>query len=175
SAYGLNYGNLSRDIRHNFQASWIAEVPFGKGRRWIRGGPAAQIVGGWQISGLLSAYTGQPFTATASNTTLNSQASSQRADCIAAPPQKTGDILQWYGKSGFAVPTAFRFGTCGYNSLTGPGVVNLDLGIDHKWQLGERFDLKFRAESFNAGNTPHHANPNSTQASVNNSSFMQVT
>jgi hypothetical protein len=35
--------------------------------------------------------------------------------------------------------------------------------------------LKFRAESFNATNTPHHANPNSTQASVSNSSFMQVT
>ncbi len=172
--YGLNYGNLSRDIRHNLNASWIAEAPFGKGKPWLAEGSAARILGGWQLSGVFSAYTGQPFTATASNTSLNAPGSSQRADCISTP-QKIGSIFQWYSKSSFAVPAAGHIGTCGYDSLTGPGVVNLDLGLDRKFQITERFELRFRAEAFNAANTPHHANPNSTQASVSNSSFMQAT
>jgi hypothetical protein len=119
-------------------------------------------------------YTGQPFTPTAASTSLNAPASSQRADCLGSP-QKIGDILQFYSKSAFAVPKTGTLGNCGYDSLYGPGVVNLDLGLDRNFRLTERFQLKFRAEAFNAANTPHHANPNSTQSSVNNGSFMQVT
>ncbi|MEO8050013.1 MAG: hypothetical protein ABI833_06310, partial [Acidobacteriota bacterium] len=129
---------------------------------------------GWQLSGVISAYNGQPFTVTASNTSLNAQASSQRANCNGTP-KKLGDNLQFYDKSTFSVPVNGQLGTCGYNSLVGPGVVNLDLGLDRNFKLTERFQLKFRAEAFNAANTPHHANPNSTQASVSNSAFMQVT
>ena len=172
--YNFNYGALSRDIRHNFNASWILEAPFGKGRRWLQSGPAALIAGGWQLSAVLSAYTGQPFTAAASNTSLNAPASSQRADCL-TPPSQIGNILQWYSKSSFGVPATGRLGTCGYDSLTGPGLFNTDLGLDRKFQVTERFEVKFRAEVFNTANTPHHANPNSTQANVSNSSFMQVT
>jgi len=172
--YDFNYGALSRDIRHNFNASWIAESPFGKSKRWLQSGLAGQIAGGWQLSSVLTAYTGQPFTATASNTSLNAPASSQRADCISTP-QNIGNILQWYSKSAFAVPAAGHLGTCGYDSLIGPGVINVDLGLDRNFKITERFELKFRAEAFNMANTPHHANPNSTQSSVNNSSFMQVT
>jgi hypothetical protein len=69
------------------------------------------------------------------------------------------------------VPSSGRFGTCGTNSLTGPGVVNADLGVDRKWQIAERFELKFRAEAFNAFNTPHHSNPTT---SVNSGAFMQA-
>ena len=79
-------------------------------------------------------------------------------------------------KSSFAVPKTGTLGNCGYDSLYGPGVANLDLGLDRNFRITERFQLKFRAEAFNATNTPHHANPNSTaQSSVSNSAFMQVT
>jgi len=169
--YELNYGDLSRDIRHNFQATGIVELPFGRGKRWAQSGPAAEVLGGWQISGLLSAYTGSPFTAVADNSTLNSSASTQFADCFAATPRRTGDIFQWYQRSDFRVPAAGRFGTCGNNSLRGPGLVNVDLGVDRKWRFGEQFELKFRAEAFNAANTPHHSNPTN---SVNSGAFMQA-
>jgi hypothetical protein len=174
SAYRLNYSDLSRDIRHNFNTSWIAESPFGKGRRWLQNGLAGKVAGGWQLSSVFSAYTGQPFTATASNTSLNAPGSNQRADCL-LNPQKLGSIFQWYSKSTFGVPSSGRIGTCGYNSLRGPGLINADLGLDRKFQIREGFELRFRAEAFNAANTPHHANPNSTQSSVNNSSFLQAT
>src|SRR5262249_54849337 len=71
-AYRKNYGSLNRDIQHNLQASWIAELPFGSGRRWASQGAMAKVVGGWQLSSVLSAYTGPPFSATASTASLNS-------------------------------------------------------------------------------------------------------
>jgi hypothetical protein len=176
-AYGKNYGNLSRDIRHNLQATWIIELPFGKDKPWLQAGTAARILGGWQISSVLSAYTGSPFSATASTSSLNSQASSQFADCLTTPT-KIGSINQWYDKSAFGVPANGRFGTCGQNSLVGPGLINLDSGLDRKFRVGERFELRFRAEAFNFGNMPHHANPGattSTSTSVNSGSFMLAT
>ncbi len=172
--YNFNYGSLSRDIRQNLQISWILESPFGKGKHWMQDGIGAMVAGGWQLSGAISLYTGQPFTPTAANTSLNNVGTTQRADCLGTP-QRIGDLLQYYSKSTFAVPKTGTLGNCGYDSLYGPGVANLDLGLDRNFRITERFQLKFRAEAFNATNTPHHANPNSTQASVSNSSFMQVT
>jgi hypothetical protein len=54
----------------------------------------------------------------------------------------------------------------------------VDAGLDRKFRLTERFELRFRAESFNLANTPHHANPGTTSAtstSVNSGSFMLAT
>ncbi|PWU05464.1 MAG: hypothetical protein C5B51_14470 [Terriglobia bacterium] len=177
-AYRKNYGSLNRDIRHNLQVSWVAELPFGRGKHWVHDGPTATILGGWQLSSVLSAYTGMPFSATASNASLNSNASGQFADCLAAPARRLGDIYQWYSKADFGVPASGRFGTCGQNSLSGPALVNLDMGLDRRFRFTERFELRLRAESFNLANTPHHANPGATSAtstSVNSGSFMLAT
>ena len=76
------------------------------------------------------------------------------------------------------MPASGRFGTCGQNSLRGPGLVNLDMGVDRKFRFNERFELRIRAESFNIANTPHHANPGATSAtstSVNSGSFLLAT
>jgi TonB dependent receptor len=173
-----NYGPLANDITHNLQATSIVELPFGRGKRWAQDGIAAKLLGGWQLSGVFSAYSGRPFTATAANTTLNAQFSTQFADCVSAP-RKLDDIFQWYDRSTFAVPPAAaasrRFGTCGPGRFRGPGLVNTDLGLERKIPLSERFELRVRAEMFNAANTPHHTIPNATTASVSNGTFMQVT
>src|SRR5437867_12039938 len=133
----MNYGNLSRDIRHNLQATGIFELPFGKGKPWAQSGALAQIVGGWQVSTLLSAYSGSPFTSIADNSTLNASGTTQRADCIGTP-LKLADTHQWYARSGFGVPASGRSGTCGATTMTGPGLRNFDMGADHKWRFGEK-------------------------------------
>ncbi|HZS51789.1 MAG TPA: hypothetical protein VFA54_13060 [Bryobacterales bacterium] len=171
--YRLNRGPQSLDVTQNFEATGIVELPFGRGKRWAQSGIAAKTAGGWQLSTVFSAYSGRPFTATASTATLNSPNSSQFADCISAPHQ-TGNIFQWYDKSAFAVPASGRFGTCGTGSLRGPGLVNVDLGLDRKFPIRERFELRFRAEMFNAANTPHHVMPGGN-ASVSSGTFLQAT
>ena len=55
----------------------------------------------------------------------------------------------------------------GLRALRGPGAVNIDLSLFRKFRLTERFNLEFRAESYNFTNTPHFDNPNGSLASSN--------
>ena len=172
--YGRNYGPSDLDIRHNFQWTGIYESPFGQGKRWLSSGPGAMILGGWQLNNLLSLYTGQPFTVTGNAGSLNAQGSSQVADCIAEPRRigTTGGSGPFYDPSSFAQPTGARFGTCGINTLPGPGLFNMDVGLFRRFTITERVNLQFRAEMFNVTNTPHFSNPNGDVTSGN---FMLVT
>jgi hypothetical protein len=104
----------------------------------------------------------------------------QFANCIGTP-QQTGNIYQWYTFSAFANPKAGSFGTCGQDALRGPGLVNTDIGLERKFVYREKWNFAFRAEAFNAGNTPHHASPGATSSTgttsannVTSSSFMQA-
>jgi hypothetical protein len=161
--FHLNRSLCGIDQPHNFQASTIYELPFGRGKRWATSGAAAAIAGGWQINALFSAYSGNPFSVTASGTSLNAPRNSQRADLVGSGPVKklggVGAGMAFYDWTRFASVTEPRFGTAGFNILRGPGLVNLDLGIFRRFDLGERWKLEFRAEAFNATNTPHFANP----------------
>jgi hypothetical protein len=51
-----------------------------------------------------------------------------------------------------------------------PGLHSV-LGVDRKWRFGEQSELKFRVESFNVANTPHHSNPTNN---VNSGGFMEA-
>ena len=62
--------------------------------------------------------------------------------------------------------TDIRFGTAGFNSLRGPGAINLDLGIFRELRFSERWNLEIRAEALNATNTPHFNNPGSNVSSM---------
>src|SRR5262249_18299179 len=70
------------DRPHNFNATVVAELPFGKGKRWVNEGPLAHLAGGWSINGLLTAYSGRPFSVSASGTSLNAPGNTQRANQI---------------------------------------------------------------------------------------------
>ena len=56
------YANSDFDIRHQFNGYWIAELPFGRGKLLGSGAPgwANQIIGGWQLSGILHINSGLP-------------------------------------------------------------------------------------------------------------------
>jgi hypothetical protein len=158
-------------VAHNtLGITGIVESPFGKGKRYVQDGIGAIILGNWQLNTVTLFRSGTPFTVTASNTSLNAAGSTQFGDCLSTPIP-LGNIYQWYDKSAFAAPSAGRFGTCGTNSLWGPGLINSDFSINRTFKFHERFDIKFSAEAFNISNTPHHANPTS---SVSSGTFMQA-
>ncbi|MGH9659689.1 MAG: carboxypeptidase regulatory-like domain-containing protein [Bryobacteraceae bacterium] len=159
----LNRSLASSDIPHNLTANAIWELPFGKGRRWASGGgPVSWLAGGWQVNGILSLISGFPFYVTASGASLNAPGSTQRADQV----KDKVEILGGAGRGqSFFDPFAYRpvtdprFGTAGFNSLRGPGIVNLDAGIFREFRVTERWRMQFRAEAFNATNTPHFGIP----------------
>ena len=172
-SYQANRGPQSTDITHIFSLTGLAGLPFGEGKRWAQRGWPSKLAGGWQLSTVVTAHSGLTFTPTASSSSLNSPFSNQFANCIGSPV-KVGSLYQWYAPSAFAVPASGTLGNCGANSLFGPGLFNVDLGVTRAFKITERFKLQFRTEMFNVANTPHHVMP-SGNASVNSSSFMQVT
>lgn len=155
------------DHTHNFNASFAAELPFGSGKRWATGGAGAAILGGWQFNGLLTAYTGGPFSVTASGSSLNAPGNSQIADQIKPEVEIIGSRDLWFDPSAYKAVTEARFGNSGWEQLRGPGMWNFDMSIYRTFKLSERMDLQFRAEAFNVSNTPHFSNPRSDISSSN--------
>ncbi len=138
-------------------------MPFGRGRRWAAGGgPVSWFAGGWQINGILSAVSGVPFYVTSSATSLNAPGSAQRADQVKADVAILGGAgrgLSYFDPFAYRAVTEPRFGTAGFNSLRGPGIFNLDVGVFREFAITERWRFQFRAEAFNTTNTPHFGNP----------------
>jgi len=162
--YRLNRSQCGIHTPHRFTANGIWQLPFGQGKRWAQSGAAAAILGGWQINGMLMLQSGNPFSVTSSGASLNAPESAQRADWIGGneKPRKLGGVgrgIPFYDWRQWAPVTEPRFGTAGFNTLLGPGIVNLDLGLFRQFRITERVNLQFRAEAFNATNTPHFANP----------------
>jgi len=163
SALGRNRSITNYDRPHNLQAAWAAELPFGRGKRWAnQGHVASALLGGWQLNGIFSSYSGNPFTVSSAGTSLNAPGNSQTADQI-RPEVKilggAGPGQAFFDPLAYASVTAVRFGNSGLNSLRGPGVVNLDMGLFREFSATERVKIQFRAEAFNATNTPHFNNP----------------
>ena len=160
--FDLNRSLCGIDQADRFTAAALWELPFGKGKAWANSGVAAAILGGWQVNGLLSAFSGNPFSVGASGASLNAPESGQRADQVKPEVKKlggTGRGQAYYDWTAFASVKDARFGTAGFNTLRGPGVGNLDASVFRRFSITERVNLQFRMEIFNATNTPHFSNP----------------
>jgi carboxypeptidase family protein/TonB-dependent receptor-like protein len=175
--FGRNRATSSSNIPHIFQFGTVYELPLGPNKRWANSGVLGALLGGWQLNGIFSAYTGRPYTLTASGSTLNMPGNQQTPDQIKQNVEKlglVGDDGTWFDTSAFARPTGVQFGNVGRNTMSGPGVVNLDLGLFRNFKLTERFNLQFRVESFNVSNTPHFSTPEDDTADINSSNFGRI-
>jgi hypothetical protein len=64
----LDKSTSGYDQTHNFKVSYIWELPFGAGKHWLTGGPAARVLGGWRFSGVQAVQSGLPLPLTNNNT-----------------------------------------------------------------------------------------------------------
>lgn len=176
SALGRNRAVSNFDRTHVFQAGATAELPFGRGKKWLSsGGIGEKLLSDWQINARFSAYTGLPFTPTAAGTSLNAPFNTQVADQVKSDVAILGGVgtsSPYFDTTAFAPVIDARLGNAGRNSLRGPGVVNLDASVFRNFALREWLNLQFRAEAFNATNTPHFNNPAN---SVTSSNFGYIT
>jgi hypothetical protein len=148
-------GNSNFDIRHRFVMSGLYQLPFGKSR-----GRLHYLVRDWQLSGIFSAQTGQPFTVTSSTdpSGTNTTARPNRLRDGSLPSDQR-DINHWFDLTAFTTPTCACFGNSGRNILRGPGFMDLDFGVSRNFAIGERIRIEFRAESFNLMNHPNFGIP----------------
>jgi len=165
----LNKAYWGSNRTHFFASSVVYELPFGPGKAWLTHGPVSTIARGWQIQGLLTMYTGAPFTVSADSTSLNAPGNSQRANQVkpgVAILGNTGPGQSWFDPLAFAPVTTASFGSAGFNSIFGPGAINMDAGLSREFHLGERWKFQFRADAFNATNTPHFSNPSANVSNM---------
>ncbi len=170
-----NWARADFDRTLNYVQSYIYELPFGKGKTWLARGMAGKIVGGWQVSGILSARTGTPLTFTDGGS-LSLPGSTQTPNQIAPIEILHGINVgnPWFSTTSFQTPVGAVFGTLGRNVISGPGLFSINGKVSRSITLGEarRYTLDLRLETLNLTNTAQFANP---QLSHTNSNFGFIT
>ncbi len=147
----------SFDHRHRVIVSFMYQIPAPKiSARWAR-----QAFGRWQASGYYTVQTGAPLTVNLASDQANVGAGPAQRPNVAGDPNagpKTPD--RWFDTSVFSLPALFTFGNAPRNSVTGPGLRELDLSLQKDISLTESVRLQFRAEAFNLLNRPNFNIPN---------------
>ena len=167
-----DYGRQVFDQNHRLVVNWLWELPFGPGRKHLNDGPMANVLGGWQFNGIFSSTSGAPLGIGGSDRT-GTRSQNARADCI-GNPSGAGTVESFFNTGAFAQPGNFLFGSCGVASLSGWSHHVFDLSLFKNFSLpfNEESKLQFRAEFFNAFNTPQFSSPNTN---VNSGQFGQTT
>ena len=160
----------SFDIPHRFTGSFVYELPIGPGKTWGRqmAGGAAKLLGGWQLNGIITLQSGQPYTVALpgeldnSNTGRTSYGfgAGDRPNVVGDPHLADPDPQQWFDPAAFALPPFGSFGNAGRNVVQGPSLANVDLSVLKNIEFGTSASLQLRAEFFNILNTPAFLNPN---------------
>ncbi len=162
----LEYSVSNFDIRHNFNANWLMELPFGKGRKFFGGinSVADALIGGWQLTGIARASSGLPAgtprdTQWATNWQTQSDGvrlrdveSSPSANVNGGPNLFSNPLAAY---NSFRNARAGEVGDRNISTLRIPTYFTLDAGLSKSFKLpyAEGHALQFRWEVFNVTNT----------------------
>ncbi|MFN7919538.1 MAG: carboxypeptidase regulatory-like domain-containing protein [Bryobacteraceae bacterium] len=162
-------GDPNYDLRQRFTANVIYELPFGKGRRMMsHGGAADWVLGGWDVAGIFTRQSGRPMTVNVAGDPLNTGQGNARANYLGGDKSiANASINQWFNTAVFAAPPAYTPGNLGWGTFLGPGSVSWDFSIYKTFALTERHRVQFRTEFFNFANHPNLGNPGLTVGTAN--------
>ena len=155
-------------VPHRFVASFVAPLPFGRGRRFASQASRLVhlLVADWSVSGIVTFSSGGPFTVNAANNTA-SVFSDYRANrfCSGVDASLSSNLrsngLKYFDTSCFQRPAPGFFGNSGRNIMLGPGVNNFDVSVQKGLRLNERAQVSLRGEFFNALNRALFNDPGS--------------
>jgi hypothetical protein len=187
NTYDMNAerGDVEPDYRQQFTSALSYDLPFGPGHRWLsHGGTSRWVVGGWQLNGIISLYSGRAFTPYLSTDTTNTGSGGPRPDLVGDPynfsnattvgynggpsqcPTNRQSIYCWFNPAAYAQPPlapgqqfATVFGDAMRGTLRGPAQYNVDFSVFKDFSFSESKVLQFRAELFNIFNTPQFGDP----------------
>ena len=165
----LDWGLSQVNLNHDFTASLIYELPFGKGKQYGSSwnGPMNAILGNWEATVIEKATSGFPIFVVANNGSgvnfQNNGNSLIRPNQVCNPTLNNPSISEWFNVNCFVDPPSGELGNASRTPVSGPGFVNTDFSaIKHfmlPWREGLRLDL--RAEVFNLLNHPQFGTPGS--------------
>jgi hypothetical protein len=180
------YGPASFSRPHRLIVSYVYELPFLKSSK----GLTRAAFAGWSVAGVTTFQAGQPLTIVATNTNnvfgINSTGGdrAQLAPGCTYPQIETAGsvtsrILGYFNSGCFAKPLVIgsdnvgtTFGNSGVGIVRGPAQNNFDISLAKRFPvLSDKVALQFRAEFFNAFNTPQFATPDTN---FSNATFGQI-
>ncbi|MEZ5345709.1 MAG: TonB-dependent receptor [Pyrinomonadaceae bacterium] len=183
---------------HQFLANSIYQLPFGRGRKFLRGakGIAGALISGWQIGGIVKFSSGDPLSLISDRGTYNrnDRSASNTVDVVGGLDRgQLADIMGvTRGPNGvtyinpnfapgssadasqviFLNPQPGTIGSLGLSTIYGPSFFNFDFSTIKKTRINERMNVEFRAEIFNALNTVNFDNP---ITDINSPNFGRIT
>jgi len=171
----LNRGRSDFDVRHNLSLNFTYDVPFGAGRRHGTTAPPVvrALLGGWQVSGILTAQSGIPvspiytFDQDRDATTDNEQRPNW-APGVTSTTQVTP--TQLFDPNVFVLPPVGSRGNVGRNVIDGPGLLTFDPAFVKSFGFGaSKRSGQLRIEMFNAFNRVNFAIPSIANLTIFNS------
>jgi len=145
------------NVKNRLSLSVVAEMPFGTDKPWLKSGVVSKLAAGWQLTGIMTSQTGRPWTPYLAANISNTAEGSDRPNAVAGcdPYQGFETRQRWVNPACYSTPAFGTFGNVGRNSLTGPGLFNLDFALHRNFSITERVRLQFRGEAFNVFNHPN--------------------
>lgn len=156
-----------QDVSQRLLYSFSYGLPFGRGRmiggNWNRA--VNTLLGGWEITGILTLQTGIPLAISTTDTSQSGNGGVLRPNNNGQSAKLAGSTesrLNGYFRTDvFSQPAPFTFGNSPRTlpDVRGPGTHNLDFSLHKEIALSERVHLQMRGEAFNLTNTPEFDNP----------------
>ena len=141
---------------------YVYQLPFGKGHRWATTGAPNWIIGGWQISGFISRYSGLPFTVGTSSA-INAGGQADSATQILPNVQILGghdSSHPYFNGNAFTNPPNGVLGSTGRDLLIGPGYFQTNASVNRTFLFKEgKIKFQLVGEAYNLTNTPVFSNP----------------
>jgi hypothetical protein len=185
---GLDYGNVIYDRRHRFLATYLFDVPFGRGRRWLSTASSLNwFVGDWQLGGVTILQSG-PFltpyeqSVDPANTNILTTVGQARPDQLRSVSlyacQRT--TTQWLNPDAFSYLNLQdsagngigRFGNAPVGGVVGPGTANFSLSLMKGFSIGGKSRFQLGIEAANVFNHRNYEPPN---MQVDSPSFGSIT
>ena len=180
--YAAWYGPSDFDIPHRVALSYVYELPFGTGRRFVNSGLLSKIIGGFQTSGVYTYYSGHPFTVNEGGTlaaALDAFGQATAVPNLVGNPVIVGNPNCWFyvsansacakldpsGTNAYQVTATGVVGDSGRNTLRGPHTNVFDFSLVRDFPIKESLKLQFRWEVFNLFNAVLFGQPNNNVTS----------
>jgi hypothetical protein len=152
------YGPSDYDVRHRLAVNFIAELPFGSGKKWAQSGVGSAILGGWTLSGIYAARSGRPFTVNQSTNNVGQNMTG--LPNLLGDPEGDKTVDSWFNKEAFQPVASGTFGNSPRNGLRGPSWHSMDLSLSRRIDLSSRVGATLRWDIFNLFNTVNFGLPN---------------
>jgi hypothetical protein len=178
------------DLRHQINANWIVDFPFGRGKRFGANvnGFVDALIGGWELSGLARWTSGFPIGPSngaqwPTNWELSGYATQIAPVSTHGAVKNPDGSVNIFGNSAAVTQALAAFqpdlpGQVGNrNTLRGDGFAGLDLGLSKRWKMPykESHTLQFRWDVFNALNLTRFDVQSLNLAITNSSNFGSYT